>query len=103
LLHRLLADNEPMQLFGMIIRQFRLLIQTRELLESGSGAKDLPRFLDVPGFVADKLARQARSFESLAQLEQIYRHLLETDVAIKTGKIEDTLALDLLVAGLATA
>ncbi|MBI5930193.1 MAG: DNA polymerase III subunit delta [Chloroflexi bacterium] len=101
LLHQLLSESDAMQLFGMVIRQFRLLIQTRDLLDNGTGTKDLPKFLGVPGFVADKLARQARTFGSIDQLEQIYRHLLETDVAIKTGKVEDVLALDLLVAGLA--
>lgn len=101
LLHQLLVKGEALQLFGMIIRQFRLLIQARDLLDTGTATKDLPKFLGVPGFVADKLARQARSFGSIDQLEQIYRNLLETDVAIKTGKVEDVLALDLLVAGLA--
>jgi len=31
----------------------------------------------------------------------VYRHLLDTDVAIKSGEIEAEVALDLLVAGLA--
>ncbi|MBZ0321129.1 MAG: DNA polymerase III subunit delta [Anaerolineae bacterium] len=101
LLHQLLAESDALQLFGMIIRQFRLLIQTRDLLDNGTAIKDLPKFLGLPGFVAEKLARQARTFGSIDQLEQIYRHLLETDVAIKTSKVEDVLALDLLVAGLA--
>ncbi len=102
LLHQLLSESDPLQLFGMIIRQFRLLIQARDLLDNGTATKDLPKFLGVPGFVADKLARQARTFGSIDQLEKIYRNLLETDVAIKTGKVEGVLALDLLVAGLAT-
>lgn len=101
LLHQLLTESDALQLFGMIIRQFRLLIQTRDLLDNGTAIKDLPKFLGLPGFVAEKLARQARTFGSIDQLEQIYRHLLETDVAIKTSKVEDVLALDLLVAGLA--
>jgi hypothetical protein len=31
----------------------------------------------------------------------VYRHLLDSDVAIKSGEIEADVALDLLVAGLA--
>jgi DNA polymerase III delta subunit len=42
---------------------------------------------------------QARRF-TLQQLEAIYRNLLETDFAIKMGRVSDALALDLLVAGL---
>jgi hypothetical protein len=36
-----------------------------------------------------------------ARLEAVYRHLLDTDVAIKSGEIGAEAALDLLVAGLA--
>jgi len=36
----------------------------------------------------------------MAQLEAIYGRLLTTDLAIKTGKMEDVLALDTLVATL---
>jgi hypothetical protein len=37
----------------------------------------------------------------MAQLEQIYAHLLETDVAAKSGQMELTTSLGLLVAGMA--
>jgi DNA polymerase III delta subunit len=37
---------------------------------------------------------------SIGQLEVIYARLLETDLAIKTGQMEDVLALDTLVAAL---
>ncbi len=37
----------------------------------------------------------------MAQLEQIYAHLLEMDVGVKTGQTEMTTALSLIVAGVA--
>ncbi len=101
LMHRLLDDQEPLALFGMINRQFRMLIEAREVLDAGGGTSDLLKLPDVKHpFVAQKLTQQARNF-SIEQLEGIYRHLLETDQAIKTGRIEPELALDLFVAGLA--
>lgn len=100
LMHRLLdGGKHPLELLSMIARQFRLLIQTKELLEQGQRPAAIARELGVQPFVADKLARQGRNF-SLEQLEAIYRRLLEIDVAIKTGEMEGVLALDLLVAGL---
>jgi hypothetical protein len=39
----------------------------------------------------------------MEQLEGIYRNLLETDNAIKTGRVGGELALDLFVAGLGGA
>ena len=47
-----------------------------------------------------KLYHQATHFTA-AQLEAVHRHLLDTDVAIKSGQLEAEVALDLLVAGLA--
>jgi DNA polymerase III delta subunit len=50
-------------------------------------------------FVAGKLYQQAQQF-SLPQLEQIYHHLLEVDVGVKTGRNDMVTALNLFVAGL---
>jgi len=101
LMHRLLEDQEPLALLGMINRQFRQLIQAREVMNAGGGSGDLLKLPDIKHpFVAQKLTQQARNF-TIEQLEGIYRYLLETDQAIKTGRVEPELALDLFVAGLA--
>ncbi len=99
LIHRLLADpkQQPLALLSMINRQFRLLIQVREAIEMNRSPRDLPDLQRV-SFLIPKLTEQARNF-TLEQLEAIYRNLLESDYAIKTGKVSDVLALDLLVAG----
>jgi len=98
LLHRLLENDDPLRLFGMMVRQFRLLILAREFLNAGGSAKDAGRALGVHPFVGGKAAEQARAF-TLEQLEAIHRFLLETDMAIKTGKVDAVVALDLLIAG----
>ena len=90
---------DPFYLFSMFIRQFRLLLQTRALLDGGERPAGIAEQLKQRPFVADKLARQARNF-TLPQLEQIYRRLLEIDVDVKTGKADLLTALHLLVAGL---
>ncbi len=101
LMHRLLDDQEPLMILGMINRQFRLLLQTREVLDAGGDSRDLLQLPDIKyPKVAQKLSQQARNF-SLDQLEGVYRYLLETDYAIKMGRIEPKLALDLLVTSLA--
>lgn len=101
LLHRLLEQDEPLKLFALIIRQVRLLILAREHLNNGGTAGQLAQAIGVPPFVAEKIAGQVRAF-SLEQLEQIYHFLLDTDLGIKTGKVDDVLALDLLVAGISS-
>jgi DNA polymerase-3 subunit delta len=102
-LHRLLdAGEHPMGLLAMVVRQFRLLIQVKELKAEGATPQGVAQALKIHPFPARKLHNQATYFTA-AQLEEVYRHLLDTDVAIKTGKIEPEVALDLLVAGLAAS
>ena len=100
-LHRLLDLGEnALGLLAMIVRQFRLLIQVEELQERSLPAPEIAKALGQHPFVVDKISQQARNF-SIEQLERIYSHLLELDVAIKTGEMSDVLALDVLVAELA--
>jgi DNA polymerase-3 subunit delta len=103
LAHRLLDQQEDIfSLFGMIIRQFRLLLLTKEHLASG-GSRDngeIARAIGAHPFVAGKMSQQSRRF-TLVQLEQIYHSLHDYDVKMKTGRIEPELALDLLIMGLA--
>ena len=100
-LHRLLdAGEHPLGLLAMIARQFRLLIQVKELQAMGASQQEVIKALRLHPFPARKLQGQATHFTA-AQLETVHRHILDTDVAIKSGEIEAEVALDLFVAGLA--
>ena len=100
-LHRLLDLGEsPLGLLAMIARQFRLLIQVKELQAMSVPAPEMAKALGQHPFVVEKIGQQTRNF-SLEQLERIHAHLLDLDVSIKTGEVSDALALDLLVAELA--
>jgi len=100
LLHRLLETDEPFALWGMVVRQFRLMIQAREILDGRGNDKDVARTLGVHPYVAEKATKQARRF-SMQQLEDLYRKLLSIDEGVKTGQTTLDLALDLLVVELA--
>jgi DNA polymerase-3 subunit delta len=100
LLHKLLDENAaPLYLLTMIVRQFRILIQVKELAGQGLATSTIAKRAGLHPFVAEKAQRQAMNF-SMGQLETIYARLLETDLAIKTGRMKDVLALDTLVAAL---
>jgi len=97
LLHQMLDEGTaPAYLMVMFARQFRMLLQARELLDGGAGKEAIVAALKLHPFVADKVLLQARNF-TLEHLEHIYRRLLDADVAMKTGRTEETVALDLLV------
>jgi len=101
MLHQLLEDDEPLRLFGMIVRQFRLLLLTHELLNDGHREQDIARQLKLHPFIVRKLIPQTHNF-SLADLEAIYRRLLSIDLAIKTSQMQGDIALDMLITALTT-
>ena len=97
LLHAQLDQNAaPIYLLTMIVRQFRMLLQMRDLASRGLTQDAAREKLKLHPFVASKAWNQALNF-SLPQLEAIYQKLLDTDVAIKTGRSEPIVALDILI------
>ena len=85
LLRQLLdAGDEPLRLFGMMVRQYRLLIQMREHLDNGGTPNSAMQTMGIKDFIARKLSGQARRY-SMEQLERIYRYLLEMDISMKGG------------------
>ena len=96
LLHRLLETEDPFSLWGMVVRQFRLLIQAREILDGRGNQNDVARVLGVHPFVAEKATQQATRF-SIESLENIYRKLLKIDEGVKTSKVTLDLAMDTLL------
>jgi DNA polymerase-3 subunit delta len=95
-LHQLLEESDPFELWGMVIRQFRLLLQARELLDEGATPAGVQKELGLHEFVAGKVCSQAHRF-TLDGLESVYHKLLEIDEAAKTGRLPLDLALDILV------
>jgi len=96
LLHRLLETEELFSLWGMVVRQFRLLIQAREILDGRGNKDDMARAVQIHPFVAEKAMQQATRF-SIESLESIYRKLLKIDEGVKTSQLTLDLALDTLV------
>jgi DNA polymerase-3 subunit delta len=97
-LHQLLGEGTPpTHLLTMMGRQVRLMVQAKEL---GRQRLSLEEKRDQLGlswnFPIDRLLSQSADY-SKERLLAIYEKILETDLAIKTGKWRDDLALDLLV------
>lgn len=96
LLHRLLEDKDAFELFGMVIRQFRLLTIAREVMEESGTLEEAAAALGTHPFVAEKAWNQARKF-NMETLTSIYRRLLVMDEAAKTGIMPLDLALDTFI------
>ena len=105
LLHQLLESEDEFGAWAMILRQFRLMLLAREVLDARGGQSEMLKAvrgigMNASAFVADKALKQARGFK-MERLEEIYHQLLEIDESAKTGRMPLEVGLDILVAGLA--
>lgn len=71
-------------LLHMIRRQFGILLQIREALDQGWGARKITGLLKLPGFIVQKGINQARNFKTNFLKEIIYS-LARIDFSNKTG------------------
>lgn len=102
ILQRLLEQQEHGFIFAMVVRQFRLLLLVREILDGGGGGDEIAaklRFLGLKKWMSRKLIPQAKRF-SLPVLEEIYHRLLNLDDDVKSGLIPVDLALQIFVSEL---
>jgi DNA polymerase-3 subunit delta len=86
------------ELFGLIVRQYRILLQVKEYvsLQKKINHFQLAQKLNLHPFAAKKALEQAKNY-SLDELKQIYQQFLEIDTKIKTTPIEPEVLLDLLI------
>lgn len=89
-------SHPPSYIQFMVHRQLRLLVRATELLESRASQDDVAAATKVRGFPLTKLMRQARATTRQAA-EAAVRVAESADHAIKTGRLSDELALELLV------
>ncbi len=101
ILHRLYDDGvAPTYILVMITRQFRLIAQAKDLERGLSRLQIQDRLGLKSSYSLDKTLSQAKLYD-FEGVKRAYDKLLETDLAIKTGKYSDKLALELLVTELA--
>lgn len=97
---RLWEEGEAGQIFGMIVRQFRLLLLAKEAVEARLPQAELLQALgSKSNYYAEKITSQARAF-SLPALEDIYRRLREVDASVKSSRMDALLAFQVLIADL---
>lgn len=97
LYYELLALKEPpMRILFLIARQFNLLMQVKELHKKGFQNKAIGEKVGLPGFIAGKYVTQASRF-SKEDLRAAVEACVEAEEAIKTGKMNDNMSVELLI------
>ena len=97
LYYELLALKEPpMRILYLITRQFNLLMQVKELSEEGYSAKTISERLKMAGFIVRNCLRQAEYF-SLKTLKEALQDCVRMEEAVKTGRMNDVMSVELLL------
>ena len=102
LLRRMREDGSESasHLFSLIARQLRMMVRAAELIESRAAPEAISSATGARGYPLEKLTRQARAAGRVAA-EASLRAVEHSDFSVKTGRLDDDLALELLVVRLA--
>lgn len=92
----LTLKEPPMRILFLIARQFNLLLQVKELKNKGYDARGIGEKVGLAGFIAGKYVSQAAKFRT-AELRQALTDCVETEEAVKTGRMNDVMSVELLI------
>ena len=92
----LTLKEPPMRILFLIGRQFNLLLQVKELKKKGYDNKKIAEKTGLHTFVVGKYASQAARFEK-EELKKSLIACVEADENVKTGRMSDTLSVELLI------
>ena len=97
LYYDLLALKEPpMRILYLITRQFNLLMQVKELKGQGFDQAGIASRLGLQSFIIRNYLRQAERFTQ-EQLREAVQECVETEEAVKTGRMGDSMSVELLI------
>jgi len=97
MLWKLLREGvSPSYILTMLARQLRLVVLAKELKEAKFNGEVRSRAENVSEYSLKKALEQARQY-SFERVKGVFEKLLETDVAMKSGRYEGDLALELLL------
>lgn len=97
LYYDLLALKEaPMKILALMARQFNLLLQVKTLKQKGFDQKTVASKVGLQPFIVGKYWTQCANF-STQSLKEALTDCVQTDEDIKSGRINDTISIELLI------
>lgn len=94
----LALKEEPRKILPLIGRQFNQIFQVKELMSQGMNRGAIGSALKLKPYIAGKLMNQARAY-SPDRLRAAVNLCTDTEEAVKTGQLNDRMAVELLITG----
>lgn len=93
----LLALKEPpMRILYLLARQFKLLLEVKDLCGKGYEKSQIAKTVGLHPFVAGKYIQQCRTF-SREELRSIMEEAVNTEEMVKTGRLNDVMSVELFI------
>jgi len=84
--------DSPLYIASMIMYEFRVLLEIKEMLEKGVLPSQVAKKAHLHPYVIQKSMRIAERF-TYEELKEAYRRIFQLDVSLKTGKVDPAFAL----------
>lgn len=92
----LTLKEPPMRILYLLTRQFRILMEVKEMERLGFGQKEIASKVGIMPFLVGKYRAQAKAF-SAKELRKIVEAGVQTEENVKTGRMGDILSVELFL------
>lgn len=92
----LTLKEPPMRIMYLITRQFQILLNIRDMAQKGFDNQTMAKNAGIPPFAVRRNLTQAKGFTA-AQLKQALYDGAELEEAVKTGRMNDQMAVELFL------
>lgn len=92
----LTLKEPPMRIMYLITRQFNILLSIRDMARKGLDQQTMAQKAGIPPFAVKRNLTQAKGF-TLEQLKDALKEGVELEEAVKTGRMNDQMAVELFI------
>ena len=86
----------PMRILFLLSKQFRQMCLAKKMAGEGAAQSEIASRLGIPSFAVRNILTCARAY-SVEELEGAEEDFVEAEEAVKTGRLQDVLSVELLI------